>query len=448
MLPPSPPEAPLLQRLRYLRDPIGYIDRCQRQLGDVFTLRVFKKGMILVCSPELAKQVFTAPDDVLVAGEAKISIFGKLLGRSSSVLLDGPEHVQRRRLLLPRFRGEVMQAFRAAMVRACERTLETMPSAGSFALHPYMHRIAFDVISVALLSATPSARLAPLLDVLRDFANKAVTSRLLMFPALQKDLGPLSPWGRVLGIVARARTAVLDEIQRRRRDATESTDILGLLISARHDDGSPLTDLEIRDELMTMVAAGHETTAMALTWLCYAVFTRPAVLERLVEELAANRGADLDALPYLDAVVRESLRMYSVVPAGSVRLVKRDFRAGTFEIPAGSMVSVAMHAIHRSAGVYERANEFLPERFVTRKFSPYEAVPFGGGSRRCLGMPFAMFEIKVVLATLLDRMALEVTQAVVKPAWRGTFLTPSKGLQVRVRPPVAVAISPAAAARA
>jgi cytochrome P450 family 110 len=433
MLPPSPPQHPLVQRLRYLADPIGYLDECQRTLGDVFTLRVFKKGMVVVCSPELAKDVYTAGDDVLVAGAAKIAIFGKLLGRHSSVLLDGPEHLKRRRLLLPQFKGEVMKGFAPAMARAAEHAFDEMPTNREFALHSVMHQIAFDVIAGALFSATPSSRKAPLLDALRDFANNAVTSRLLMFPALQIDLGPLSPWGRVLATVAKTRAIVLDEILERRRDAIERNDLVGLLMAAKHDDGSALTDEEIRDEILTMVTAGHETTAMALAWLCYAVFTRPDVLDKLVAELAGARIDDVDNLPYLDAVVRESLRFYSVVSSGSVRTTKKPFRLGTHDIPAGSMLSVAMHSVHRRAGVFERPDEFWPERFLTKKYSPYEAVPFGGGSRRCLGMQFAMFEIKVVLATLLEHYRLEVVQKRVRPSWRGAFLTPSKGLRVRAR---------------
>lgn len=430
--PPSPPHAPLMQRLRFMHDPIGYLEYCQRTLGDIFTLRLFKRGMVLVCSPELAKQIYLAPDDTLVAGQAKVAIFGKLLGSSSTLLLDGQEHVERRRLLLPRFRGEVLQAFVPVMARACNHTLDTLPLDKPFALHPYMHRIAFDVIAEALFSTTPKQQLDPLLETMREFANKAVTSRLLMFPALQRDLGPVSPWGRVMRVVARTRAAVLDEINRRRRSDTQADDLLGLVMAAQHEDGRPLAEVEIRDEILTMVAAGHETTAMALTWLCYAVFTRPAVVERLIDELADKREVEVDSCEYLDAVVRESLRFHSVVPNGSARVVKRPFRLGDYEISAGSVLSVAIHAIHRSAGVYERADEFWPERFLKSKFSPYEAVAFGGGSRRCLGMPFALLETKVVLAALLKRFSLEVVQTSVRPTWRGTFLTPSRGLRVRV----------------
>ncbi len=440
---PGPTDSPLVQRIRYMRDPIGYIEQCQRRYGDVFSIKLVNHGMVFVCSPELAKEVYTSGEDTLVAGEAKIKIFGKLLGQSSTLLLDGPAHLKRRRLMLPRFRGEMMEGFRPVMLDACERTLDAMPKGGTFALHPYMHRIAFDVIGRALFSATPPRLVGELLEALRNFANRAVTSRLLMFPALQRDLGALSPWGRVLRVVAAARAAVETEIRRRRADLTEQNDITGLLLAARHDDGSPLSDDEVRDEIMTIVAAGHETTAMSLTWLSYAVFSRPSVLAKLRAELAASPNGVGGELPYMDAVIRESLRYYSMIPNGSGRIVKRDFTLGGYRVPAGAMVSVAFHAVHRKPQVFERAGEFWPERFMTAKYSPYESVPFGGGTRRCLGMPFAMFEIKLVLASMIERFSLEIVQREVVPSWRGAFLTPSKGLVVRAAP--APRIGPGAA---
>jgi cytochrome P450 len=448
---PGPTEPAIVQRLRYMRDPVGYLESCQRRYGDVFVLRLVKTGMVIVCSPDLAKTVYAADDDTLVAGEAKIAIFGKVLGQSSTLLLDGPRHLKRRRLMLPRFRGELMHTFEPVMRDAANGTLEAMPRGKPFALHPFMHGAAFEVILRALFSETPLERQGELRRCLHEFATKAVTSRLLMFPGLQRDLGPLSPWGRVTRVVSRAREAVLEEIRRRRASGRTDADITGLLVDARHDDGSHLSDEEVRDEILTMVAAGHETTSMALTWLCYAVFTRPGVLARLCMELAEHSVdglARVDQLPYLDAVVRESLRYYSLIPNGSGRIVKRPFELGGYEVPARAMVSVAFHALHRRTDVFERANEFWPERFLQAKYTPFEWVPFGGGTRRCLGMPFALFEMKIVLAQLLRRYRLEVVQQDVRPAWRGMFLTPSEGLRVRCRPahvPAAVATKPSEA---
>jgi cytochrome P450 len=292
-----------------------------------------------------------------------------------------------------------------------------------------MHRIAFQVISRSLFAATAPARIAKLEAALRDFAHDAVTSRLLMFPAFQRDFGPYSPWGRVVRVVARARREVLAEVHMRRTMAVEAEDILGVLLDAKNDDGTALTDSEIVDEILTMVAAGHETTSMALTWLCYAVYTRPAVLAKLRCE--TGKLADR---PYLEATVRESLRMYSVIPNGSGRIAKRAFQLGGFDVPAGAMVTVAFHAVHRTLDVFADADTFRPERFLDAKYSPYESIPFGGGTRRCLGMPFAMFELELVLASFIERFELDIVQRDVKPMWRGRFLTPNKGLLVRATP--------------
>jgi cytochrome P450 family 110 len=396
------------------------MDRCQRELGDIYMLRLVGPGMVFVSTPALAKQVYTASEDDLVAGEAKIKVFGKILGRSSTLLLDGAAHLERRRLLLPRFRGELAQQLAPAMAEACASTLAELPTDRTFALHGYMHRIAFQVISRSLFAATAPARIAKLEAALRDFAHDAVTSRLLMFPAFQRDFGSFSPWGRVVRVVARARREVLAEIHMRRTMAVEAKDILGVLLETE------LTDSEIVDEILTMVAAGHETTSMALTWLCYAVYTRPAVLAKLRAETGDR--------PYLEATVRESLRMYSVIPNGSGRIAKRTFQLGGFDVPAGAMVTVAFHAVHRTLDVFADAETFRPERFLDAKYSLYESLPFGGGTRRCLGMPFAMLELRLVLASFIERFDLEIVQRDVRPMWRGRFLTPNKGLLVRATP--------------
>jgi cytochrome P450 family 110 len=399
------------------------MDRCQRELGDIYMLRLVGPGMVFVSTSALAKQVYTASEDDLVAGEAKIKVFGKILGRSSTLLLDGAKHLERRRLLLPRFRGELAQQLAPAMAEACASTLAELPTDRTFALHGYMHRIAFQVISRSLFAVTAPARIAKLEAALRDFAHDAVTSRLLMFPAFQRDFGSFSPWGRVVRVVARARREVLAEIHMRRTMAVQAEDILGVLLETE------LTDSEIVDEILTMVAAGHETTSMALTWLCYAVYTRPAVLAKL----RAERG-ELADRPYLEATVRESLRMYSVIPNGSGRIAKRTFQLGGFDVPAGAMVTVAFHAVHRTLDVFADADTFRPERFLDAKYSPYESLPFGGGTRRCLGMPFAMLELGLVLASFTERFDLEIVQRDVRPMWRGRFLTPNKGLLVRATP--------------
>jgi cytochrome P450 family 110 len=234
--------------------------------------------------------------------------------------------------------------------------------------------------------------------------------------------------------VERARAAIRSELEARRREPA-ANDLAGMLIDARDEAGQALDESAIVDEILTMIVAGHETTAMAATWLCYAVFTRPDVRDRLRAE--AREHAALADRPYLAAVVRESLRFHSTVPNGSGRLAKRAFELGKREIPRGALVTVAIHEVHREAGVFERADEFLPERFLDAKYSPYESIPFGGGTRRCLGMPFALQELAVILAGMIDRWDLVVVQREVRPVWRARFLTPSRGLVVRAVTPVA-----------
>ncbi|MEO6771686.1 MAG: cytochrome P450 [Kofleriaceae bacterium] len=423
-----------MQRLRYLRDPIGYLARCQRELGDIYMLKLVEPGMVFVGTPELAREVYTAGEDTLVAGEAKIAVFGSILGSSSTLLLDGAAHLRRRRLLLPEFRGEVMQQLAPAMIEACTRTLATLPHDREVALHPYLHRIAFDVIARALFSTTPAARRTPLELAMREFAERAVTSRWLMMPRWQLDLGPRSPWGKVVRAVARARAAIGLEVRQRRAATPEhaGADLLARLLAARDEQGDRLGDADVVDEVLTMVAAGHETTAMALTWLAYAVYTRPAVLAALRDE--ARGGSSLGERPYLQAVIRESLRFYSVIPNGSGRIAKRELELGGYTVPARAMVSVAFDAVHRKLDVFGDADAFRPERFLGAKLSPYEWIPFGGGTRRCLGMPSALVELQLVLSELVARYDLRIVQRVVKPMWRGRFLTPSKGLIVRVTP--------------
>ncbi|MFT3693232.1 MAG: cytochrome P450 [Kofleriaceae bacterium] len=408
-----------MQRVSYLRDPIGTMERYQRALGDIY-LVALGPGMVFVSTPELAKEVLTQPEENLVAGEAKLHVFGKILGDSSTLLLDGPAHLKRRRLLLPRFRGELAQELAPAMRAACDQVLRELPIGHEFALHPYMHRIAFAVISSSLFASTPRQRIHALESACRTFAHRAVTSRLLMFRQLQKDF-PFSPWTKVQTVVSEARRAVLSEIRARRAAKQDGDDILGMLLTATDDDGASLTEAAIVDEILTMVAAGHETTSMALTWLCYAVYSRPDVLAKLREGDPA----------YREATVRESLRMYSVIPNGSGRLAKRDFELGGYTVPKGSLVTIAFHQVHRRLDIFADAETFKPERFLDAKYGPYESLPFGGGTRRCLGMPFAMFELGLVLQAMVERFDLEVVQKQVKPMWRGRFLTPSKGLLVK-----------------
>jgi cytochrome P450 len=253
-----------------------------------------------------------------------------------------------------------------------------------------------------------------------------------MFPALQVDLGPWSPWGRIERIKQRVDREVYAEIQRR-RVAREQDDLLGCLLSATGEDGHRLSDSEVRDEVLTLVVAGHEITASVLSWLFYAIVSRPDVLANVRRELA-DKSSRVEDLTYLDAVMRESMRYYSTIPNGSARIVKTPTRIRGHELPAGTLVTVALHLLHRRPEIFDEPEHFMPERFIDSKFAPYEYAPFGGGDRRCLGMAIAIHEIKTIVATVLERVELVSVTSHVRPVRRGAFLAPEAGLPVRVTP--------------
>jgi unspecific monooxygenase len=262
-----------------------------------------------------------------------------------------------------------------------------------------------------------------LFDALEVFTNKAVSSKLLMFPSLQVDLGPWSPWGRIERIKEQVDREVFAEIARR-RSTPEQDDLLGCLLTATGEDGHTLTDSEIRDEILTLVVAGHEITASVLCWLFYAIISRKHVLYGVRQELAAKSTggqAQVDELVYLDAVMR------------SARIVLSPTTIRGFDVPAGALVTVAMHLLHRRPEIFADPEQFMPERFLGSKFSPYEYAPFGGGDRRCLGMAIAIHELKTIVATVLDRVDLACSLGSVRPVRRGAFLAPEAGLLVEVR---------------
>jgi cytochrome P450 family 110 len=420
------------QKLRFLTSPIGLLESCARRHGDAFRLLLGRPGLFVFSRPDHVKAIYTADTEVLRAGEAKRAIFGRLLGGASSLLLDGEPHLRRRKLLLPQFKGERMAMYASRIAAETRAAIARMPVGQPFALLPIVQSLTLRVMLSALLGPEDASS-APLWRAMERFATDAASSRLLMAPALQWDLGPYSPWGRVQRVVRAANGAVESEIQRRRARPNEGRDLLDLLLSSSDEHGASLTDAEVKDEVLTLVVAGHEITSMVLTWLVHAVISRPEVQARIDGELEAIGEHDVGGLTYLDSVVRESMRFHSVVPIGSARLATEDTRIGEHDVPRGAMVNVAIHLLHRRPEIFERPDEFRPERFsVEPRVGPYEWAPFGGGARRCLGMSFALFELKLITATLFSRVALVGLERP-RAVRRGAFVAPSGGLRVVVK---------------
>ncbi len=443
-LPPGPTTPALVQTWRYTRNPLPFLDECGRAFGDMFTVRLAGLGAwVFVCSPPLLKRMFTIPADVAHAGEANASVFSPVAGPSTVFTMDETSHLNRRRLLLPQFHGDRMQVYFDQIRDIAAGVVRGWPRGSFFSIHAQMQRITLTTIIGAVFGVEANRgdpETAELVRALAELANDAVGSPLLLARFLQVDLGRWSPWGRVLAIIRRADRAILREIGRRRTlpHAAERQDILSLMLQVRQEDGAPLTDAQVRDELVTMLMAGHETSGTALAWAFERILSLPHVEERLRAELRSVIGdgpftaAHLPKLEYLDAVIKESMRVRPIMPAGAGRVVHQPVEIGGYVIPAGAKLITGMYLLHRRPDLYPEPEAFQPDRFLGKRIDPYEWVPFGGGVRRCLGMAFALFEMKVVVATVLMQAHLRIERRDRAVARRGFFLAPAGG------PPVAV----------
>jgi cytochrome P450 len=423
------------QLLEFTLRPLPFFERCLREHGDLFTLNLAGLGrFVMVTTPELVKQVFTADAAELTAGSAN-HIIEPLVGPRSVILLDGPEHLRQRRLLMPPLHGERMHAYARVMAEATEAVMARWPEGRPFALHPHMQAITLEVIMRAVFGVENPA-LAALLVRLLD----PPPAIFAFVPQLQKDW-PLSPFRAFLRVRAQVGAELRALIDERRRDpdAGARTDVLSLLLAARDESGAPMTDDELCDELITMLVAGHETTATALSWTFALLLDHPEVAARLTGELP---GADPAKHDYLDAVVKESLRLRPIIP-DVVRETRVPYRLGDHELPVGVYVTPFIFGVHRRPDVYPEPERFRPERFLGVKNDPYTWFPFGGGIRRCLGMAFALYEMKIVLATVLAHAKLRRSGPPVRVVRRTLTFAPSGGTRVvlerRLRPSAAPA---------
>ncbi|MDY7016170.1 MAG: cytochrome P450, partial [Cyanobacteriota bacterium] len=278
-------------------------------------------------------------------------------------------------------------------------------------------------------------RLRYLISSMLDSVTSPLSSSFIFFPSLQKDWGTWSPWGRFLQRKQEVDELLYAEIRERRSQAREGDDILSLLLSARDEAGEGMSDRELRDELITLLFAGHETTASALSWALYWIHALPDVEEKLRSQLSdVGDGDDPTAvtrLPYLTALCQETLRIYPIAPVAFIRRLNVPLELMNHHLEPGTILVPCIYLVHQREDVYPQPREFKPERFLERQFSPYEYFPFGGGSRRCLGMALAMMEMKLVLATILGQFQLRLTRSrPVKPVRRGLTLAPPRSLEM------------------
>jgi cytochrome P450 len=443
-LPPGPRAPATVNTARLIQRPLESLLGWHRRYGDVFTVRylIFGTG-VYVADPTAVRELMTGDQSDLHAGEANEPLT-PVLGPRSVLVLNGPEHLRQRRLLLPPFQGSAVTRFREVIRDVAEAEVAGWSSNEDFVLRDRMRALTFDVICRAVFGVTEPARVERLRAALAAVID---TGPMLFLPGpFRRDMGPWSPEGRFRRRLALADSLIYEEIARRRAepDLDERTDVLSLLLRARDEEGGAMSDPELRDELMTMLAAGHETTATALAFAFDLLLRHPRELGRLREELAAGDDA------YLEAAVTESLRLRPVIDATERTLTRPRVIAG-WELPAGIRVYPAIVLIHRREDLYPRSGEFRPERFLGGKAESYSWLPFGGGIRRCIGAALAQAEMAEVIRVVLGSVELDPVRPKADPVvMRGITMVPRHGVPVRVRRSAGVrsrAMEPAAVAR-
>jgi len=436
-LPPGPTSPPLLQAMRFVQWPLPLLDECERRFGDTFTLRLpAAPPIVFFTHPDAIKTIFTGDEEDLRAGEANFRL-EPILGSRSLLILDGAEHLRERRLLQPPFHGDRMLAYGTVMRDIASRAVERWPIGRPFPLHAEMQGVTLDVILRAVFGLDEGPAKRDLRAALLDLLNLGSNPQLLL--AAQRATGNgAGPALRFFAARERVDRLLFAEIgARRQADVAGRADILSLLVRATYEDGRPLEDQALRDELMTMLLAGHETTATALAWAVSHVLGHPDVRARVLEEVAGTGPAPHDPqrvtrLEYLDAVCRETLRLTPIIPLVGRRLT-RPMQIGSAALPAGVVAAPCIYLAHRRPDRWPEPELFRPERFLDTKPTPYEFLPFGGGVRRCLGMAFALVEMKIVLAEVLSGVELRAAPGYqVRVVRRSVTLAPSEGMPVVV----------------
>jgi len=380
--------------------PVSFFEACRRRFGQTFTLRILRAGeLVFISDPPSLKRLFGADRRNTIAPGRNV-VLRPILGDQSLLLQEGDEHLRRRKLMLPPFHGERMRAYEEVMAQATEREIDSWPVGSEFRLHPSMQAITLEVILSAVFGVEEGARR----DALRtNLIGILATTRSPAAIGMTIDrMRRLPRYRRVAEMLAAADGILLEEISDRRADPDLESreDILSMLVAARFEDGSEMTDAELRDQLMTLLMAGHETTATGLAWAFDLLFRALDKLERLHEEIVDGGGNG-----YLDAVIKETLRIRPVVPFVG-RELREEAELGGYELPAGTVVMPAIYLTHTRPDIYPQPYEFRPERFLDEGPDTFGWIPFGGGTRRCIGAAFAELEMRIVLSTILRRATL------------------------------------------
>jgi cytochrome P450 len=392
-LPPGPPWPSLLQTVGWWNRPLAFHEEARRRYGSRYTVRLLgSPPFVMHADPEHIREIFTAPPEVLHPGEGA-RILEPVVGTCSVILLDEKSHLSQRRMMLPAFHGEKMQKLSDLVTEVTEREVAAWPTGSEVILHPRLQGLTLEVILRAVFGMDPGPRLETVREALTrilDFATRPMT----LVPYLQKEMGGRSRWAKFLALRKEADARVYELIA---EHSGGGDDVLSMLMEARHEDGSPMSSKELRDELMTLLVAGHETTASSLAFGMNMLARHPHVVDELRKE-------DDD---YLTATIQEILRARPVLPNAAPRLVKEPVEIGGWNYKPGVCLLANTYLVHHDPAIYPEPYSFRPERFLEEGPGTYTWIPFGGGRRRCLGASFALLEMKTVLREVLRRYDLQ-----------------------------------------
>lgn len=416
--------------MRWLFQPYEFLSDCARQYGDTFTIDLGDYGPFVVFSnPRDIREIFTGDVHVFHAGAGN-AVLLPFLGSGSLLLLEEERHFEARRILSRAFHGDRIVRYGALIENVVRDAIRRWRSGDVIQIQDEMQRISLEIILRGTFGLAGDD-LGELRDLLKDFLNDSKFN-LALIGRLSEEMGNSAAWRAFRDSYARIHALVDGQIERcRQRSDPARTDMLHLLLQARDGEGEGLSPSDLRDELLTLLVTGYETTATALSWALYWIFGAPLVRSRLSSELAETPVECAGKSKYLDAVCKEVLRIHPVIPVVARRL-QAPVSIGGFELPAGVTVAPCVYLTHHREDLYPEPDAFLPERFLERTYSPYEYLPFGGGARRCIGMALATWEMKVALAAMLPSIELEVASSMpVRPQRRSVTVGPSAGLPMR-----------------
>ena len=468
----GPQNSPLVQLLNWIFRPLEFLEECDRAYGDMFKLNLMGlPPFTVVSNPQGIEEILSVDAKKFDVGRTN-ELAASLLGDNSLVLLDGESHRRQRKLMMPPFHGEKVKSYAQTICQITEkvtsrcldaRSLAPYGGAGShrwqekqtFIAQKAMQDITLETILHVVFGLSEGERyqqIKPPLIELLDATGSPLKASVIFLPLLQLDLGSWSPWGKVV----RRRQKIYDLLQaeieeRRANPELSGNDVLSLMMSARDEQGEGLSDIELKDQMMTLLVAGHETTATALSWALYWIHKLPEVKQKLLAELD-SLDPDVDPLtisrlPYLTAVCNETLRIYPVAFIAFLRCAKSSIEVMGHQFEAEEMLAPVIYSTHHREDLYPEPKQFKPERFLERQYTTYEFLPFGGGNRRCIGYALAMLEMKLVLAKILTNWDLSLTSdRPVLPKRRGATIAPNNGVplilngkRARVKPNIAIA---------